>query len=98
MTPKRKTILAGIETEGYLCNDGSTDILVVLTDIQEMNDSISATVTPHTLTPEGKTNWRRSIVCGDSEDDILRRYVKAQQNTLRKCITREELDSHLLKD
>ena len=93
---KRKAILAGIDTEGYLCNDGASEILAVLTDTQSMNDSVSATVTPHVLTPNGKTSWRRTIVSGDSEADIIRRYVKAQQTTVREVVSREDLESHLL--
>jgi hypothetical protein len=97
---KRKAILAGIDTEGYLlCSDGTSEILAVLTDKQSMNGSgsVSATVTPHVLTPNGKTSWRRAIVSGDSEVDIIRRYVKAQQTTVREAISREDLEGHLIK-
>jgi hypothetical protein len=95
---KRKAILAGIDTEGYLlCSDGTSEILAVLTDKQSINGSVSATVTPHVLTPNGKTSWRRAIVSGDSEVDIIRRYVKAQQTTVREAISREDLEGHLIK-
>jgi len=95
---KRKALVGGQETEGYLCNDGSGEILAVLTDTQPINGSVLATVTPHALTPGHKTHWRKSIVNGDSEQDIIERYVKAQSNTVRQCVTREDLEGHLLKN
>lgn len=95
---KRKAILSGIDTEGYLLNDGTGEILAVLTDTQSMNGSVSATVTPHSLNPERRTPWRRAIVSGHSEADIVARYEKAQRNAVRGAVSRTDLEGHLLKD
>lgn len=94
---KRKALLGGQQVEGYLCNDGTGDIFAVLTNRQTMNGSTSATVTPHPLDPEGTTSWRKAMVSGDSEEDIMRRYVKAQETTVRTTVSREDLEGHLLK-
>lgn len=95
---KRKAILSGQQVEGYLCNDGKVDILVVLTDRQSMNGNFSATVTPHSLSPMYRTSWRRSIVSGTSEEDVLDRYLKAQRTAVRETVMREDLEGYLLKD
>lgn len=96
---KRKALLAGQEVEGYFYNDGQGNVLAVLTDVQHMNDNVTATVTPHSMTPGHVTPWRRSLVSGTSEEDIMQRYVKAQQNTVRIISsTLTDLDSHLLSD
>lgn len=96
---KRKALLAGQEVEGFLYNDGEGNIIAVLTDVQYMNNNVTATVTPHSMTPGHVTPWRRSLVSGTSEKDIMQRYVKAQQNTIRIISsTLTDLDSHLLSD
>ena len=95
---KRQALIGAQQVEGYLCNDGTVEILAVMTNIQAMDDSVSATVTPHILTPNGTTLWRRAIVSGDSDEDIIRRYIKAQQKTVRVTVAREDLEGHLLRE